>query len=143
MLQVNSEQKRKGRTPIKLKDLARKTTAALATEEPYIVPLSSLRAERTPLPKQRSFLNMFDSSVQLDLKTTTDPHKSITLEGKNTVGNYLFDKELGRGSFGTVFLCHDMKTGVEVAIKVFKKRNLKKRFMGKGKNGLTCVKGEI
>jgi len=50
---------------------------------------------------------------------------------------------LGSGSYATVLLCKDTKTGEQFAIKKMNKRTLKQKKAGGGKSGYDCVVEEL
>ena len=50
------------------------------------------------------------------------------------INNYLIEKNLGEGSFAQVKLCRDKNTGVQYAIKLMNKKELKRK---KNPNGTT------
>lgn len=58
------------------------------------------------------------------------------------INQYIVEKTLGKGSFATVKLCKDSKTGIKYAIKVMNKKLLKKKQSGNG-NAYDCVKEEL
>ena len=59
------------------------------------------------------------------------------------INQYIVEKTLGKGSFATVKLCKDSKTGTLYAIKQMNKPSLKKQQSGGGKNAYECVKEEL
>lgn len=58
------------------------------------------------------------SSGEQHTITETSELKVTKLEGKKMINNYRILSELGKGSFGEVFLCEDSKTGAHYAMKM-------------------------
>jgi len=59
------------------------------------------------------------------------------------INQYIVEKVLGKGSFATVKLCKDSKSGIQYAIKIMNKKELKKKSAGNGKNAYDCVLEEL
>jgi len=68
-------------------------------------------------------LSFIDSSKYFSNKVNSN---QSLLEGI-TIGNYLFERYLGKGSFANVWLGKHVKTGNEVAIKVISKASIKSK----------------
>jgi len=63
-------------------------------------------------------------------------------EGMIHINDYTLMEELGRGAFGSVFKCQK-DTGEIFAVKIYRKRTLKSKWLGRGMTGLDCVNNEI
>ena len=63
-------------------------------------------------------------------------------EGRIHINEYTLMEELGRGAFGSVFKCQK-DTGKLFAVKIYRKRTLKSKWLGRGITGLDCVNNEI
>jgi len=59
------------------------------------------------------------------------------------INQYKVEKILGSGSFATVKLCTDTKTGNQYAIKQMNKKILQKKFTGAGRTAYDCVLEEL
>lgn len=75
------------------------------------------------------------------VKMTNSIKKKIH-EGLIHINEYTLMEELGRGAFGSVFKCQK-DTGELFAVKIYRKRTLKSKWLGRGITGLDCVKNEI
>jgi [calcium/calmodulin-dependent protein kinase] kinase len=68
--------------------------------------------------------------------------KSKSLEGKTKINQYTFQELLGQGAFGKVFKVID-DAGHEAAAKVYNKRILRNRWIGKKRTAWDSIKDEI
>jgi [calcium/calmodulin-dependent protein kinase] kinase len=68
--------------------------------------------------------------------------KAKSFQGKTKVNQYTLDLLLGRGAFGRVFKGVDDR-GQAFAIKVYNKKVLRSKWIGKRKTAMDCVKTEI
>lgn len=75
------------------------------------------------------------------VKRTYTIKKSI-IDGMVHINEYTIMEELGRGAYGTVYKCKK-DTGEIFAVKIYRKRTLKSKWLGRGRTGLDCVNNEI
>ena len=68
--------------------------------------------------------------------------KFKNLKGENCINQYRILNLLGSGAYGKVYRAVDDK-GENVAIKVYNKRVLRSRWIGKAKTAISCVYSEI
>ena len=59
------------------------------------------------------------------------------------INNYAIEKNLGEGSFAQVKLCRDINTGIQYAIKLMNKKELKRKKNPNGSSAYECVLEEI
>ena len=59
------------------------------------------------------------------------------------INNYAIEKNLGEGSFAQVKLCRDINTGIQYAIKLMNKKELKRKKNPNGTSAYECVLEEI
>jgi len=81
-------------------------------------------------------------SKKNETKITKTIRKSKDEDGNKQINGYVILKQIGKGSFGTVFLCMHSNTQKPYAMKVMEKEVLKKIKSGKF-NGLELVQQEI
>ena len=93
-----------------------------------------------------SLLNDLSKSSDSPINNKESAFKSIkkskSLEGKKIINQYTFLELIGRGAFGKVFKVVDDKMNLAAA-KVFNKRVLLTRWLGKKKTAMDSVKTEI
>lgn len=77
---------------------------------------------------------MFSSTNVIKLKSKTQG---------TMINNYIIEKNLGEGSFAQVKLCRDKNTDLQYAIKLMKKKELKKKINPNGRSAYECVLEEI
>lgn len=73
---------------------------------------------------------------------TRTMQKARSLQGKTQVNQYTLDQLLGKGAFGRVFKALDDQ-GQAFAIKVYNKKVLRSKWVGKQRTAIDCVKSEI
>jgi serine/threonine protein kinase len=89
------------------------------------------------------FLDFLDyGSPKNETNFTKSIRKTKDEDGNKQINGYVVLKQLGKGSFGTVFLCMHSNTQKPYAMKVMEKEVLKKIKSGKS-NGLELVNEEI
>ncbi|KAL9645853.1 hypothetical protein ABK040_003585 [Willaertia magna] len=70
------------------------------------------------------------------VEMTTKANISRDLEGRKTINQYVVERKLGKGTYGSVKLCTNIEDGNRVAVKVIKKslmNQIKKKFRAPGK----------
>jgi calcium/calmodulin-dependent protein kinase kinase 2 len=78
----------------------------------------------------------------IKVRQTAELVKQRSFEGKKQINQYTIEKLIGKGAFGSVFKAIDDK-GEAVAIKVYNKRVLKSRWIGKSRTALDLLNTEI
>ena len=114
-----------------IKSMMENPRARLSSLEPPHVPLQVediARSKTPPLRPQspQRHHRRVNSAPRL-VKETLDASFSESEAGERRVNQYLLKEEIGRGSFGRVFLGMDVNTGQEYALKEFSKTKLRKR----------------
>lgn len=57
------------------------------------------------------------------------PYRPVTIKAEDPTETFTILPELGRGSFGTVFLCKEKSSGLELAVKIVTYKKKKEKAM--------------
>ncbi|KAJ2889903.1 hypothetical protein IWW38_004431, partial [Coemansia aciculifera] len=71
---------------------------------------------------------MYKVPSDADIKFTVSAHLDEDAQGTMVVSHYVIEKELGHGSYGTVYLVKHALTGEQYALKEYHKASLRKRL---------------
>lgn len=87
-------------------------------------------------------LDFLSSKSMREVVRTNSMKKERSLEGKKILNQYTFEGLLGTGAFGKVYKVVD-ESGNLVAVKVYNKRILRSRWIGKKRTAWDLVESEI
>ena len=77
-----------------------------------------------------------------NVTNTTTAKKGVHEDGA-MINQYVIIKTLGRGTFASVLLCKDTKSGEQFAIKKMNKKLLRQKKAGRNKSAYDCVVEEL